>query len=91
MQNTSPRDGRRCTRRLNAPGRWGFVDGYGKIIVEPRYARVRSYSAGRAAVEPLLAGDDHDPSRLWGFVDREGVVVVEPTYEYANDFVPRER
>ena len=41
-------------------GRWGYVDGTGRLVIECRYADARSFDDGLAAVQ--------EPEGLWGYI-----------------------
>ena len=51
-------------------GRWGYVDGTGRLVIECRYADARSFDDGLAAVQ--------EPEGLWGYIDTAGRAVVAP-------------
>jgi hypothetical protein len=53
-------------------GKWGFVDGEGKLVIAATYDEVEPFSEGRAAV----ARDGK-----WGFVDRDGTVLGALTHD----------
>lgn len=50
-------------------GQWGFVDGDGEWLIEPRWDQVMHFSEGRAAVAE---------QSQWGVIDDEGNIVLEP-------------
>ena len=56
---------------------WGFIDGQGNVIAEPRYTEVRLYAENVAAVK--RAGH-------WGYLDRDGREAVMPVYDEVQDF-----
>jgi hypothetical protein len=63
--------GRASTEGLAAVqygGRWGFVDGAGRQVVDARFDEVFPYSQGRARVRQ---------ADRWGFVDLEGRFAVD--------------
>jgi hypothetical protein len=61
-------------------GGWGFVDGEGDCVIEPRYAGARSFSYGLAAVK--LDGK-------WGYIDAAGDMVIENVFSDVRDFNKR--
>lgn len=59
-------------------GRWGYVDGTGRLVIECRYADARSFDDGLAAVQ--------EPEGLWGYIDTAGRAVVAPQFTVAGAF-----
>ena len=57
-------------------GRWGYVDGTGRLVIECRYADARSFDDGLAAVQ--------EPEGLWGYIDTAGRAVVAPQFTVAS-------
>ncbi len=52
-------------------GKWGFMDGQGRSIIEPRFHRAKDFSpSGLAAVE--------DESGHWVYIDNKGNLVIRP-------------
>lgn len=54
-------------------GRWGFVNPFGQIIIEPQYDLAYGFSEGFAAVKSC---------GKWGFINKEGINIVPCIYEY---------
>ena len=63
--------------RVEADGKYGYIDKEGKEVVSPKYEEARDFSEGLA-----LVGADGK----WGYIDKEGKEVVSPKYEDADDF-----
>ena len=59
-------------------GRWGYVAGTGRLVIECRYADARSFDDGLAAVQ--------EPEGLWGYIDTAGRAVVAPQFTVAGAF-----
>lgn len=57
---------------------WGFVDKQGKVVLEPIYKNVKSFSEGVAPVKL--------PGKLWGYIDKTGKYIIEPQYYLAKIF-----
>lgn len=57
----------------DSKGKWGFVNGEGKIVIEPDFDEAMSFSNGLAAVR---SGDK------WGFINESGELVIE--YQYSD-------
>lgn len=57
-------------------GKWGFVNNKGEVLVEPQYARAKSFANGYAAV--------CDDNGLWGFIDDDYKLVID--YAFADAF-----
>ena len=55
---------------------YGFIDGDGKIVIEPQFDYVNDFSEGYAAV---LQGD------AWGFIGTSGTLVVRPQFQEVGD------
>jgi hypothetical protein len=58
-------------------GQAGFIDKTGKVVIEPRFAQVSSFSEGLA---PVRVGT------LCGYIDREGREQIPPRFEDARRF-----
>jgi hypothetical protein len=58
-------------------GGFGYLNLEGKVVVAPRFRRVRSFSEGLAGVE--IDG-------RWGFIDKSGSVTIDPQYASVGDF-----
>ncbi len=58
-------------------GAWGFMDKFGKLAGEPRFANAGDFSEGLAAVEL---------GERWGFVDKTSELVIPPSFDYVNGF-----
>lgn len=54
-------------------GKWGFVNSYGKTVIEPKFDEAMSFSNGLAAVK---SGDK------WGFINESGELVID--YKYSD-------
>ena len=55
-------------------GRYGYVNGAGKFVIEPKYEEALQFSDFLAAVKQ---------EGKWGFINGEGKFVIEPRYEEA--------
>jgi hypothetical protein len=77
----------------------GFIDGNGKVVVEPQFDRAGEFSEGLAPVCIGLceyaATDDGTPSPTekgriyrgkWGFIDTQGKMVINPRFSMAEEF-----
>ena len=64
--------------------KWGLIDVTGKVILEPRYADIRSFSEKRAAVR--VGAQDQWGIGKRGYIDPTGKMVIEPVYNEALDF-----
>ena len=70
------------------PGKSGYINAKGRIVVEMKFDDFRNYSNGLAAVSRLLA-DPLKPKkqqRVYGFAVKDGGVAVPVSYSYADDF-----
>jgi hypothetical protein len=77
----------------------GFIDGHGKVVVEPQFDRAGEFSEGLAAVCIGLceyaATDESTTSPTekeriyrgkWGFIDTQGKMVINPRFSMAEEF-----
>ncbi|MEO7674780.1 MAG: WG repeat-containing protein, partial [Pyrinomonadaceae bacterium] len=55
----------------------GYIDGLGKIVIEPQFQAGSEFHDGPARIE---VGDK------WGFIDKTGRIVIEPSFIWAEDF-----
>jgi hypothetical protein len=64
------------------------MDDNGKVVIEPKYAAVRAFSEGLAAVTEREWGGGFSrpfPS-AWGFIDKDGKLVIPHKYTSAGSF-----
>ncbi|MCH7975713.1 MAG: WG repeat-containing protein, partial [Bacteroidetes bacterium] len=64
--------------RVNADGRWGFIDTTGTYVVNPFMNSARDFSEGRARVKTT--------GYRWSFMDTSGAVVIETEFDEIEDF-----
>ena len=62
---------------ISRDGKQGYIDGSGKVVIEPRFDRVGRFFQGLSRV---LSGD------RWGYIDKKGVFVIKPRFTKAWDF-----
>jgi len=62
---------------IGASGKYGFMDGSGKIIITPQFEEVGEFSEGFATV---LIGDK------FGYINTKGEVAITPQFDYAESF-----
>ena len=62
----------------NGQNKWGFVDGYGELLIECQYTDAHSFSDDLAAVK--YAGK-------WGYINRYNEMKIDAEYEEAYPFV----
>lgn len=63
--------------RFAVDGRWGFIDGTGSPVVEPRYEAAGDFAEGLAAVRELGS---------WGYIDALGREVIRPRFDRVEPF-----
>ena len=63
--------------RVEADGKYGYIDKEGKEVVSPKYEDAGGFSEGLARVEA---------DEKYGYIDKEGKEVVSPKYEGAGGF-----
>src|SRR5690606_13138636 len=65
-------------RAIRKDGKYGFIDGEGRLRIANRYEGVRAFSEGMAAIR--IQGK-------WGFIDRQDKIAVQPVYDQVEPFV----
>ncbi|MDR2386673.1 MAG: WG repeat-containing protein [Deltaproteobacteria bacterium] len=60
--------------------KWGFINGQGQWVIEPRFSGAKSF--GRFPLAPAA-----NESFRWGYVDLEGKYVVRPSYSSTDSFM----
>ncbi|MET0622274.1 MAG: WG repeat-containing protein [Pyrinomonadaceae bacterium] len=60
----------------------GFIDGTGKVVIEPLFRETSGFSEGLAAVK-IIGGDGE---YVWGYIDRAGRFAVAPRFGEAHPF-----
>jgi WG containing repeat len=63
--------------RILDHGKYGFMDGKGKICIAPIYIRAANFSEGLSAMRA---------TGKYGFIDKTGKYVIDPKFDYAEDF-----
>ena len=63
--------------KVEADGRFGYIDKEGKEVVSPKYEDAEDFREGLAAVKA---------DGRYGYIDKEGKEVVSPKYKWAIDF-----
>ncbi|MCO6487493.1 MAG: WG repeat-containing protein [Phaeodactylibacter sp.] len=58
--------------------RYGFIDGEGEVVIQPRFRNVSFFSQGLAPARE---------EAYWGFIDTLGRWAIKPKYDYASPFV----
>lgn len=56
---------------------FGIANDFGKVILNPRYCAINSFSEGLAAILGY---------KTWGFINTEGSIVIAPQYETVDSF-----
>lgn len=57
---------------------WGYMDGAGKMVIEPQFAEAHPFHEGRALIK--------DEDGKYGVIDELGQIILKPTYAYARDY-----
>ncbi|MDH4211106.1 MAG: WG repeat-containing protein [candidate division WOR-3 bacterium] len=52
-------------------GKWGYIDGAGKQVIEPRFRGAGFFSQGLAAVKL---------DNKWAFIDQSGNIMIKPQF-----------
>ena len=70
----------------------GFVDGTGKLVINPVYYGVGDFSESLAVIiidENAKENEDQehpDPLLKYGYIDKTGKIIINPQFEFADDF-----
>ncbi len=60
---------------IQQSGKWGWVDGDGKMIINPQFDGAQPFNgSSKAAIKS---------NNQWGYIDTEGKIVINPQFEYA--------
>jgi len=73
---------------FNIPGKWGFIDASGELVIKAEFVAVKHFNDGLAPVyvggrNVMCAGPVEGK---WGFVNRQGKLVLKPQFEPAQSF-----
>lgn len=63
------------------PGKWGYIDKTGKVIIKPQFGVATHFSEGLAAV---TTGDSF--FGIYGYMDKAGKFSIKPIFEDAKPF-----
>jgi hypothetical protein len=66
----------------------GFVDTKGTWVIQPRFAEVREFSEGLAAVRPQKT-TVYGMGDSWGYINSKGETVIELRFNEAHSFVKK--
>lgn len=64
--------------------KWGFIDKEGKIVINPQFEDVGSFSEGLAPISQKKDKDSKD--MIWGYIDKEGKILINPQFATASIF-----
>ena len=56
-------------------GKWGYVDRYGKFLINPKFKKANRFSEGLADIQ--IQGKT-------GYIDRKGNVAIQPQFDYSS-------
>ena len=73
FEDVQPPSGELAAVKLG--GRWGYVDGDGRVVISPRFDAPGRFDSGQL-------GTQRDSRKLAGLIDRNGQWAVEPRYEF---------
>lgn len=70
----------------NAQGKWGFIDKTGREVIPCKYAKVKEFSEGLAAVAQPTGTMGYRTVYKWGFIDTAGKEVIPLQFGAAENF-----
>ena len=65
-------------RPIQQDGKWGYIDGTGRIVIKPQFAWAEEFSEGLAAFE--------NEEGKHGYIDDTGKIVIEPKFDSWTEF-----
>jgi len=71
---------------FSTPGRSGYIDTNGKIVIEKDFLQFHSFSNGLAVISTGPGTVDQRNTLRWGFIDKNGNTVIPPKFTEAGDF-----
>jgi len=63
--------------KINSYGKYGYIDEWGTMAIEPAFEDARNFSGGLAGV--MIGGK-------WGYIDKTGSIVINFQFEDVRDF-----
>jgi len=63
--------------KYNFPGKCGYIDKTGRIVIDAQFGEAGVFSEGLAAVRK---------GKAWGYIDKTGKILIDPQYELAEPF-----
>jgi hypothetical protein len=77
-------------------GKWGAIDGHGRIAIEPQFASMSDFdhNTGLAVAAVMLApreveqGDSSEAHKCYGAINRDGKWIIAPAFDHLEDFDP---
>lgn len=82
--------------RIEREGKWGAIDGNGRIVIEPRFTSISDFdhTTGLAVAAvwfpPKKAepGDKFEADDFYGVINRDGQWIIAPAFDHLEDFDP---
>ena len=74
--------------RVYVDGKVGFIDGSGKLVINPQWDEAIDFSEGLAVVciGECDASTANRLNKKYGYIDEDGKMAINPTFEIADDF-----
>ena len=63
--------------RVRADGKYGYIDGTGKLVIPAKYDRAEDFSGGVACIRS---------GNRYGYIDKSGAFILQAVYRGAHDF-----
>lgn len=64
--------------QVDGQTKWGYMDGTGKVVIQPQFLGADFFADGRARVQ---ANNNSKGCVCWGYIDETGKMVIEPQFQ----------
>src|SRR5208283_1931830 len=83
-----PKDLSTVRLRVRVGGRTGYIDGTGKLVINPQFGSASEFSEGLAVVcvGDCDFGREGQGSHKYGFINESGKIVINPQFDQVREF-----